>query len=47
MALAATRVDAPRARLQRLGIIDVDGKLVSTDLPAEVLADSATTLETG
>lgn len=47
MALAATRIDAARARLHRLGVIDVDGKLVSTDLPADMLADSDTTLETG
>ncbi|HKY34461.1 MAG TPA: hypothetical protein VJN18_00865 [Polyangiaceae bacterium] len=47
MALAATRIDAARVRLQRLGVIDVDGKLVSTDLPADMLADSDTTLETG
>jgi hypothetical protein len=47
MALAATRIDAARTRLQRLGVIDVDGKLLSTDLPADMLADSDTTLETG
>jgi len=38
MALAATRIDAARTRLQRLGVIDVDGKLLSTDLPADMRA---------
>lgn len=47
MALAATRIDAARARLQRLGVIDVNGKLVSPDLPADMLAEADTTLETG
>lgn len=47
MVLAGTRIDASRARLQRLAVIDVDGKLASTDLPADMLADSDATLETG
>jgi hypothetical protein len=47
MALAAARIDAARARLQRLGVIDVDGKLTSTDLPIDMQAAADTTLETG
>jgi hypothetical protein len=47
MELAATRVAAARVRLERLGILDVDGKLVSTQLPADMLPDSDSTLETG
>jgi hypothetical protein len=41
------RLVGSRRRLHRLGLIDVEGKLVSTDLPADMLADSDTTLETG
>jgi len=47
MELAARRITAARARLQRLGIIDADGKLVSTELPSDMLPNSDTTLETG
>lgn len=45
--LAAARVAAARARLEGLGIVDRDGKLTSTDLPADMLPGSDTTLETG
>jgi hypothetical protein len=45
--LAAARLAAARARLERLGIVDKDGKLTSTELPADMLPDSDTTLETG
>jgi hypothetical protein len=44
--LAATRLAAARTRLERLGIVDKDGKLTSTELPADMLPDSDTTLET-
>jgi hypothetical protein len=47
MALATVRIAAARARLERLGIIDAEGKLVSTELPPDMLPDSDTTLETG
>ena len=47
MALASARVGAARSRLERLGIIDAEGKLVSKELPADMLPDSDATLETG
>jgi hypothetical protein len=47
MDLAAARIAAARARLERLGIINGEGKLVSTELPADMLPDADTTLETG
>ena len=45
--LATTRLAAARGRLERLGIIDADGNLVSTELPPDMLPESDTTLETG
>lgn len=47
MALASTRIRAARARFERMGIIDADGKLVSSELPPDMMPDSDTTLETG
>ncbi|HXX65604.1 MAG TPA: hypothetical protein VEK07_00365 [Polyangiaceae bacterium] len=47
MALAATRIAAERVRLERLGVIDSKGNLVSPALPPDMLPDSDTTLETG
>ncbi len=47
MALAAARIAAERVRLERLGIIDANGDLVSRELPPDMLPDSDTTLETG
>ncbi len=47
MALAAERIAAERVRLERLGIIDAHGKLVSRDLPPDMLPESDTTLEMG
>lgn len=47
MALAAARIVAERVRLERLGIIDANGDLVSRELPPDMLPDSDTTLETG
>mgnify|MGYP001767519194 FL=1 len=47
MALASARLTAERARLERLGIIDADGDLVSTELPPDMLPESDATLETG
>ncbi len=46
MALAAARIVAERERLERLGIIDADGNLTSTELPADMRPESETTLET-
>jgi hypothetical protein len=47
MDLAAQRIAAARLRLERLGIVDANGKLCSSDLPPDMLPDSDTTLETG
>jgi hypothetical protein len=47
MALAAARIAAERVRLERLGIIDSNGDLVSHELPHDMLPESDTTLETG
>lgn len=47
MALAAARIAAERARLERLGIIDAEGDLVSRELPPDMLPGSDTTVETG
>lgn len=47
MALAAARIAAERTRLERLGIIDPKGDLVSRELPPDMLPESDTTVETG
>jgi hypothetical protein len=47
MALAAARIAAERSRLERLGIIDANGDLVSRQLPPDMLPESDTTVETG
>jgi hypothetical protein len=47
MALATVRIAAERTRLERLGIIDENGDLVSREPPPDMLDDSDTTLETG
>jgi hypothetical protein len=47
MALATARIAAERARLERLGIVDARGDLVSRELPSDMLPESETTLETG
>ena len=44
MALAAARIAAERVRLERLGIIDANGDLVSRELPPDMLPESDTTL---
>jgi hypothetical protein len=46
MALAAARIAAERIRLERLGIVNADGELISRDLPPDILPESDTTLET-
>ena len=47
MELAAARIQAARQRLERLGIVDADGVLVSRGLPPDMKPESDTTLETG
>ena len=47
MALAAARVAAERVRVERLGIIDANGDLVSRELPPDMLPESDATLEIG
>jgi hypothetical protein len=47
MALAAARIAAERRRLERLGIIDANGNLISRELPLDMLPESDTSLETG
>jgi hypothetical protein len=47
MALAAARIAAERTRLERLGIIDANGNLVSQDLPPDMLPEADVTVETG
>lgn len=45
--LAVARLASARARFDRLGIIEADGRLVSTEFPPDMVPDSDTTLETG
>ena len=47
MALAGERLASERTRLERLGIIDANGDLVSRELPPDMLSDSETSVETG
>ncbi|MBI5495602.1 MAG: hypothetical protein HY904_11310 [Deltaproteobacteria bacterium] len=47
MALAGVRIQAARQRLEKLGIVDAHGNLVSRTLPADMASESDTTLETG
>ena len=47
MALAAARIAAERSRLERLGIIDVNGDLISRQLPPDMQPESDTNVETG
>jgi hypothetical protein len=47
MVLAEARIAAERVRLERLGVIDANGDLVSRELPRDMLPESDTTLETG
>jgi hypothetical protein len=47
MELALARIQAARSRLERLGIIDANAKLVSRELPPDMMPESDTTLETG
>jgi hypothetical protein len=47
MDLAGERILAARSRLERLGIVDAAGALVSTTLPPDMTPESDGTLETG
>lgn len=47
VALATSRIRSAEDRLRRLGIIDDDGELVSTELPPDMEPGSDTTVETG
>jgi hypothetical protein len=47
MALGAARLAAARARLERMGILDANGNLVSSEVPPDMQLESDTTLETG
>lgn len=46
-ALAGVRLGQARARLQRMGVIDEDGRLVSNTVPADMAPASDTSVETG
>ena len=46
-ALASKRIRAARERLERLGIVDAEGELVSRALPPDMAPDSDTSVETG
>ena len=47
MALAAARIAEERIRLEKLGIIDAEGNLVSTELTPDMLPGSDTSVDTG
>jgi hypothetical protein len=47
MALAAARIAEERVRMEKLGLIDAEGNLVSTELTPDMLPGSDTTLDTG
>lgn len=44
--LATARLAAARARLERMGVLDANGGLVSSELPPDMLPDADTTLDT-
>ncbi len=47
MDLAAQRLNAARMRLERLGVVDAEGRLALSELPTDMRPESDTTLETG
>jgi len=47
LALAATRLQQARGRLERMGVIDAEGQLISSAPPADMLPTSDTSVETG
>lgn len=46
-ALADQRLRSARDRLEKMGVVDKDGELVSHELPPDMQPDSDSTLETG
>lgn len=46
-ALADRRILQARARLQQMGVIDRGGRLVSRELPPDMLPTTSTSVETG
>ncbi len=46
-AMAERRIQQARARLERMGVIDRDGRLVSRELPPDMRPSSLTSVETG
>lgn len=46
-ALSASRLRQARARLERMGIIDSQGRIISDERPADMLASSETSVDTG
>ncbi len=46
-ALAQSRLDQARGRLERMGVIDGEGHLLSSTVPADMLPASDTSVETG
>lgn len=47
MELAKHRLESARERLEKMGIIDANGELVSRAVPPDMQPNSDTTLETG
>lgn len=47
LAMAEKTLAQARARLERMGIIDREGNLVSDELPADMRKDSDTSVDTG
>lgn len=46
-AMAEQRIQQARSRLEQMGVIDRDGRLVSRELPPDMRPTSMTSLETG
>ncbi len=46
-AMAESRLRQARVRLQEMGIIDVQGQIVSRELPPDMLPTSQTSVSTG
>lgn len=47
MTMARRRLELARERLERMGIIDANGQVVSTELPPDMLDDSESSTDTG
>ena len=46
-AMAERRILQARARLEQMGVIDRDGRLISREIPPDMLPTSGTSIETG